>query len=87
MDYIELITFSLYVSTFITPIRKLSAFVEQFMQGMAGFKRFVELMRVEPEVTDAPDARDIGAVKGDIQVDDVSFRYSPDAEQIGRAHV
>ena len=52
------------------------------MQGMAGFKRFVELMRVEPEVTDAPDARDIGAVKGDIQVDDVSFRYSPDAEPV-----
>ena len=39
-------------------------------------------MRVEPEVTDAPDARDIGAVKGDIQVDDVSFRYSPDAEPV-----
>ena len=82
MDYIDLVTFTLYVTTFVTPIRKLSAFVEQFMQGMAGFKRFVELMRVEPEVTDAPDARDIGAVKGDIQVDDVSFRYSPDAEPV-----
>ena len=82
MNFIDLTTFTLYVTTFITPIRKLSAFVEQFMQGMAGFKRFVELMRVEPEVTDAPDARDIGAVKGDIQVDDVSFRYSPDAEPV-----
>ena len=82
MELIDLTTFFLYIGTFITPIRKLSAFVEQFMQGMAGFKRFVELMRVEPEVTDAPDARDIGAVKGDIQVDDVSFRYSPDAEPV-----
>ena len=41
MDLIDLTTFFLYISTFITPIRKLSAFVEQFMQGMAGFKRFV----------------------------------------------
>ena len=59
MDLIDLTTFTLYVTTFITPIRKLSAFVEQFMQGMAGFKRFVQLMRVEPEVTDAPESVDL----------------------------
>ena len=82
MDYIELITFSLYVTTFITPIRKLSAFVEQFMQGMAGFKRFVELMRVEPEVKDAPDAQDMPAAVGDILVDDVTFRYDSQAEPV-----
>ncbi len=82
MDYIELITFSLYVSTFITPIRKLSAFVEQFMQGMAGFKRFVELMRVEPEVRDARDAADMPPARGDILVDDVTFRYEEDGENV-----
>lgn len=60
MDFIALTTFSLYVTTFINPIRKLSNFVEIFMQGMAGFKRFVELMRVEPEVRDAPGAVDLG---------------------------
>lgn len=76
MGYVELITFSLYVTTFISPIRKLSNFTELFMQGMAGFKRFVELMRMEPEVADAPDAADVGEVKGDIQVDDVTFAYS-----------
>ena len=82
MDLVDLITFSLYVTTFITPIRKLSAFVEQFMQGMAGFKRFVELMRVEPEITDAPDAKDLTDVKGDILVDDVTFRYEADTEAV-----
>ena len=82
MDYVDLITFSLYVSTFITPIRKLSAFVEQFMQGMAGFKRFVGLMRVEPDIKDAPDARDMEHTKGDIKVEDVVFRYEPDAEPV-----
>lgn len=78
MDYIELITFSLYVTTFISPLRKLSNFTELFMQGMAGFKRFVELMRVEPEVADAPDAADVGTVVGDIRVEEVTFAYSPE---------
>ena len=82
MDYVDLITFSLYITTFLTPIRKLAAFVEQFMNGMAGFKRFVELMRVEPEVKDAPDARELDHVRGDILVDDVSFRYEPDGEDV-----
>ena len=82
MDFIDLTTFALYVTTFITPIRKLSAFVEQFMQGMAGFKRFVELMRVQPDIQDAPDARTLEHVKGDILVDDVTFRYESSAEPV-----
>lgn len=82
MDFIDLTTFALYVTTFITPIRKLSAFVEQFMQGMAGFKRFTELMRVEPDIQDAPDARALTHVKGDILVDDVTFRYESSPEPV-----
>ena len=75
MDYIDLVTFALYISTFLTPVRKLAAFVEQFLNGMAGFKRFVELMRVQPEVADAPGAKVMPAAKGDIDIDDVSFAY------------
>ncbi|MDE6922946.1 MAG: ABC transporter ATP-binding protein/permease [Oscillospiraceae bacterium] len=75
MDFVDLVTFTLYISTFLTPVRKLAAFVEQFLNGMAGFKRFVELMRVEPAVQDAPDAREMGDARGDILVDDVSFHY------------
>ena len=82
MDFIDLTTFALYVTTFITPVRKLSAFVEQFMQGMAGFKRFTELMRVEPDIQDAPDARALTNVKGDILVDDVTFRYDSSPEPV-----
>ena len=82
MDFIDLTTFALYVTTFITPIRKLSAFVEQFMQGMAGFKRFVELMGVEPDIQDAPDAKPLEHVKGDILVDDVTFRYDSSPEPV-----
>ncbi len=75
MDFVDLVTFTLYISTFLTPVRKLAAFVEQFLNGMAGFKRFVELMRVEPAVQDAPDAREMGTARGDILIDDVSFHY------------
>ena len=82
MDYIDLITFSLYVSTFLTPVRKLSSFVEQYVQGMAGFKRFVELMRITPEVDDAPDAADLTDVAGDIRVEDVSFRYEEEKDLV-----
>ena len=85
MDFVDLVTFSLYISTFLTPVRKLAAFVEQFLNGMAGFKRFVELMRVEPAVQDAPDASVMGTAKGDILVDDVSFSY--DGSEIVLDHV
>lgn len=75
LDYIDLITFTLYVGTFLQPIRRLAAFVEQYTTGMAGFKRFRQLMAVEPDITDAPDARPLGGVRGDITFQDVTFSY------------
>ena len=75
MDYVDLITFTLYVSTFISPLRKLIMFVEQYMQGTAGFERFLEIMRTEPEIRDAPDARELTDVEGRIDFEDVSFHY------------
>lgn len=56
MTYIDLITFSLYISTFISPIRKLANFAEMFSNGFAGLQRFIELMATEPTIQDAPDA-------------------------------
>ena len=76
MDYVDLITFSLYVSTFVTPVRKLAQFSEQYMQGSAGFSRFLELMRTEPEIRDAPDAQELPPVRGEIEYRDVSFAYA-----------
>ncbi len=75
-DYVGLITFSLYVATFLQPIRKLSTFMEQFSSGMAGFHRFRELLDEQPEIIDAPDAVALKDVKGDIVFDDVSFSYN-----------
>lgn len=76
LDYVGLITFSLYVATFLQPIRKLSMFMEQFTSGMAGFHRFRELLNEQPEIIDAPDAITLKDVKGDIMFEDVSFSYN-----------
>ena len=75
MDYIDLITFSLYVTTFVTPVRKLSNFSETFANGMAGLRRFSELMQLEPSVQDAPDAQPLTHVAGRIDIDLVDFSY------------
>ena len=75
MDYIDLVTFSLYVSTFISPIRRLTQFSEQYMNGSAGFTRFLELMRTEPAIKDRPGARELGSVEGRVDYEHVSFDY------------
>ncbi|MGI6160744.1 MAG: ABC transporter ATP-binding protein [Christensenellales bacterium] len=75
MDATDIVTFTLFVSAFLQPIRRLTAFVEQYETGMAGFSRFVELMEVEPDIKDLPGAEAFGEVKGDIIIKDVSFSY------------
>ena len=76
MNYIDLITFSLYVTTFVTPIRTLVNFMETFTDGAAGFSRFLELMRMEPDIQDAPDAETLTDVRGAVDFCGVSFRYN-----------
>lgn len=80
MDYIELVTFTLYTSAFITPVRKLTMFMEQYMQGSAGFARFLEIMRTEPDIKDAPDARGLEHVRGEVRYENVSFSYADGTE-------
>ena len=78
MDYRDLLTFSLYISSFISPMRKLANFSETFANGFAGLNRFVEVMRTEPTVQDKPDAKELKNVRGEIRVDHVSFAYDAD---------
>ena len=75
MDLADLVAFSLYVSIFTSPIRKLIFFVEQFETGRAGFERFLEIMRTPAAVEDAPDAKDLESVTGDVEYRDVGFHY------------
>ena len=80
MDYVDLITFSLYVTAFVSPIRKLANFAEMFSNGFAGLHRFIELMATEPSIQDAPDAQPLEHVQGRVDVNDVSFAYGEKAE-------
>ena len=80
MNYVDLITFTLYVSTFTSPIRKLMQFMETYAQGMAGFERFLEIMRTQPEIQDAPDAAVLEHAEGRITFENVSFSYGDGTE-------
>ncbi len=75
MEIVDLLTFSLYVGTFITPIHRLANFAEQYSVGMAGFKRFMEMMAVEPEIADKDNAVALSDVRGKVEFDNVSFSY------------
>ena len=75
MNYVDLVTFTLYVSAFISPVKRLAQFSEMYMQGSAGIRRFLEVMRTEPGIKDRPDAKEMGPVRGEIEYKDVSFDY------------
>lgn len=75
LNTVDLITFSLYIATFVNPVRKLANFSELLANGTAGFGRFLELMRTEPAMQDAPEAVELKQVKGQVDIDHVSFAY------------
>ncbi|UOE57900.1 ABC transporter ATP-binding protein/permease [Bacillus sp. CMF12] len=75
LSYGELVGFVLYVNVLLKPIDKISALMELYPKGMAGFKRFLEIIDTEPEIEDAKDAIEVESLRGDIRFQDVSFRY------------
>ena len=75
MAVTDLVTFLLYINNFTEPVKKLINFTEQFQNGYTGYERFLEIMDIDPDITDAPDAVSISNVKGDVVFDNVSFRY------------
>ena len=83
MDIVDLVTFNLYLTTFTSPVRKLANFAELFAKGSAGLNRFVELMRTEPTLQDAADAKELQEVRGGVVLEDVDFAYQ---EGVGVLH-
>ncbi len=80
INFGDLVAYMLFISMFLSPIKRLIAFVEQYQQGMTGFKRFVELMNTEPE-QESPNAQELTGVKGAIRFENVNFSY-PNGRQI-----
>lgn len=78
LDLADLITFLLYVGNFIEPVQKLTHMTEQFQEGVTGFARFMEILEIEPEIQDAPNALELKNVQGNVQFRSVGFRYRDD---------
>lgn len=78
----DLITFLLYIGVFTEPIRTLVDFTEQFQNGYTGFERFREIMKINPDIEDSPDAVELTNVKGDISFKDVSFKYNENTDVV-----
>ena len=74
IDLGGLVAYLLYVNMFMNPIKRLIGFVEQFQDGLSGYRRFREIMEEEPE-KDSENAVDIKNVKGDISFENVTFAY------------
>ena len=81
MNYVDLITFYLYIATFITPIRKLANFMETFMNGWAGLTRFTEIMRMEPEILSPEGEGNFGS-DCSIDMENISFAYEEDTVDV-----
>lgn len=78
----DLITFLLYINNFTDPIKKLISFTEQFQNGASGYTRFLEILTINPDIVDRPDARELINPKGDISFENVSFRYEDFSETV-----
>ncbi|KHD85100.1 ABC transporter ATP-binding protein [Heyndrickxia ginsengihumi] len=75
LSYGEFVEFILLINVFFRPVEKINAVIESYPKGIAGFKRFTEIIDKAPDVKDAPNARDIGQVNGNISYKDVCFSY------------
>ena len=78
----DLITFLLYINNFTEPIKKLINFTEQFQNGVSGYTRFLEMLSINPDIVDKPDARELINAKGDILFKNVSFHYEDHTEMV-----
>ena len=76
IDAADFIAYLLYVTTLLTSVRRIVEFAEQFQRGMTGIERFAEIMDIEPDITDKKDAQVLENVKGDIDIDNITFSYS-----------
>jgi ATP-binding cassette subfamily B protein len=83
----EFMAFLLLSNIFFRPIEKINAVIESYPKGIAGFKRYLEILDTEPEIADAPDAVKVKEVKGDIRFADVSFGYDESQRILDRINL
>lgn len=82
LDLADLLAFLLYIGILIEPINRLGNFIRLYQEGITGFERFMEILEVEPDIKDAPDAIEVTNVQGNIEFNNVSFKYKEDYDHV-----
>jgi len=80
----DLVTYLLYVAVLTEPIQRLVNFARLYQEGITGFNRFMDILEIEPDIQDAPDAIEMPEVRGEIEFRDVSFSYQEDSNHVLR---
>ena len=82
INYGDFVAFLMYINLFMEPVKRLTQFTQQFEQGMSGFERYCELLEIQPEINDKPDAISFEAINDKIEYKNVGFSYSEDGERV-----
>ncbi len=82
LDLADLLTFILYIVIIIEPIQRLGNFARLYQEGITGFERFMEVLEIEPDIQDAPDAIELTQTQGNIEFKNVSFKYKEDYDHV-----
>jgi len=80
----NLLMFIMYAAYLTGPIPRLAGIVPFYQEGFTGYSRFVEIMEIKPEITDAPDSIELTQSKGHITFENVTFKYSEEYEYVLR---
>lgn len=75
ISYGQFVSFILLTNVFMRPIEKINSVIESYPKGIAGFKRFIEVIDTKPAIVDREDAVDVAHLHGDIAYKNVSFQY------------
>jgi ATP-binding cassette subfamily B protein len=82
LDLSDLLTFTLYIGILIDPIKKFGNFARLYQEGIAGFDRIMEILEIEPDIQDSTDAVNLTHVQGNIELQDVSFKYKEEYDYV-----
>ncbi|MEM8535168.1 MAG: ABC transporter ATP-binding protein [Chloroflexota bacterium] len=82
LDLADLVTYLLYIGLLIEPIRTALNFARLYQEGITGFDRFMDILEVEPDIKDAPNAIGLTHVQGNITFQNVSFKYREDHDHV-----
>lgn len=82
LDLPDLLTYLLGVGILIEPIQRIMNFARLYQEGTTGFSRFMDILEVQPDIQDSPDAIELTHVQGNVEFRDVSFRYKEDYNHV-----